>query len=52
MTAQGETEAPATAAWRIKTLLRTEEGAALRMRLPDRLSEPPPGLGERSLSDD
>jgi hypothetical protein len=29
---------------RVKTLLRTEEGAALRMRLPDRLSEPPPGL--------
>jgi hypothetical protein len=30
---------------RVKTLLRTEEGAALRMRLLDRLSEPPPGLG-------
>jgi hypothetical protein len=30
---------------RVKTLLRTEEGAALRMRLLDRLFEPPPGPG-------
>jgi hypothetical protein len=30
---------------RVKTLLHTEEGAALRMRLLDRLSEPPPGPG-------
>jgi hypothetical protein len=30
---------------RVKALLRTEEGAALRMRLPDRLPAPPPGLG-------
>jgi DNA-binding MarR family transcriptional regulator len=29
---------------RIKTLMLTEEGTALRMRLLDRLSEPPPGL--------
>ena len=31
---------------RVKTLMLTEEGAALRMRLLDRLSEPPPGLGK------
>jgi MarR family transcriptional regulator, organic hydroperoxide resistance regulator len=33
---------------RIKTLLLTEEGSAMRMRLLDRLSEPPPGLGKLS----
>ena len=33
---------------RVKTLMLTEEGAALRMRLLDRLSEPPPGLGKLS----
>ena len=31
---------------RVKTLMLTEEGTALRMRLLDRLSEPPPGLGK------
>jgi MarR family transcriptional regulator, organic hydroperoxide resistance regulator len=31
---------------RVKTLMLTEEGAALRMRLLDRLSEPPPGLAK------
>jgi DNA-binding MarR family transcriptional regulator len=30
---------------RVKTLMLTQEGTALRMRLLDRLSEPPPGLG-------
>jgi hypothetical protein len=29
----------------------TEEGAALRMRLLDRLSEPPPGLGKLSIDE-
>jgi MarR family transcriptional regulator, organic hydroperoxide resistance regulator len=33
---------------RVKTLMLTREGAALRMRLLDRLSEPPPGLGKLS----
>nr|WP_296075929.1 M48 family metalloprotease [uncultured Actinoplanes sp.] len=33
---------------RVKVLMLTEEGAALRMRLLDRLSEPPPGLGKLS----
>ena len=33
---------------RVKTLMLTEEGTALRMRLLDRLSEPPPGLGKLS----
>ncbi len=33
---------------RVKTLMLTEEGTALRMRLLDRLSEPPPGLGRLS----
>jgi hypothetical protein len=32
---------------RVRTLLRTEEGAALRMRPPDRLPEPPPDPGPR-----
>jgi MarR family transcriptional regulator, organic hydroperoxide resistance regulator len=36
---------------RVKTLMLTEEGTALRMRLLDRLSEPPPGLGELSLNE-
>jgi DNA-binding MarR family transcriptional regulator len=36
---------------RIKTLMLTEEGTALRMRLLDRLSEPPPGLGKLSVSE-
>jgi DNA-binding MarR family transcriptional regulator len=31
---------------RIKTLTLTEDGTSLRMRLLDRLSEPPPGLGK------
>jgi len=31
---------------RVKTLMLTQEGTALRMRLLDRLSEPPPGLGK------
>lgn len=30
---------------RVKTLTLTEDGAALRVRLLDRLSQPPPGLG-------
>ena len=34
---------------RVKTLMLTEEGTALRMRLLDRLSEPPPGLGKLSI---
>jgi hypothetical protein len=29
----------------------TEEGTALRMRLLDRLSEPPPGLGKLSAGE-
>jgi DNA-binding MarR family transcriptional regulator len=33
---------------RVKTLMLTEEGTAMRMRLLDRLSEPPPGLGKLS----
>ena len=36
---------------RIKTLMLTEEGTALRMRLLDRLSEPPPGLGKLSAGE-
>ena len=36
---------------RIKTLMLTEEGTALRMRLLDRLSEPPPGLGKLSADE-
>jgi DNA-binding MarR family transcriptional regulator len=36
---------------RVKTLMLTEEGAALRMRLLDRLSEPPPGLGKLSIDE-
>ena len=36
---------------RVKTLMLTEEGAALRMRLLDRLSEPPPGLGKLSVDE-
>jgi MarR family transcriptional regulator, organic hydroperoxide resistance regulator len=36
---------------RVKTLMLTEEGAALRMRLLDQLSEPPPGLGRLSLAE-
>ncbi|HET7519264.1 MAG TPA: MarR family winged helix-turn-helix transcriptional regulator [Actinomycetes bacterium] len=37
--------------WRIKTLMLTEEGTALRMRLLDQLSEPPPGLGKLSAGE-
>jgi MarR family transcriptional regulator, organic hydroperoxide resistance regulator len=33
---------------RVKTLMLTEEGGAMRMRLLDRLSEPPPGLSRLS----
>jgi DNA-binding MarR family transcriptional regulator len=36
---------------RVKTLMLTEEGTALRMRLLDRLSEPPPGLGRLSSAE-
>jgi DNA-binding MarR family transcriptional regulator len=36
---------------RVKTLMLTEEGTTLRMRLLDRLSEPPPGLGKLSLDE-
>ena len=36
---------------RIKTLMLTEEGTALRMRLLDQLSEPPPGLGKLSAGE-
>jgi DNA-binding MarR family transcriptional regulator len=36
---------------RIKTLMLTEEGTALRMRLLDRLSEPPPGLEVLSVGE-
>jgi DNA-binding MarR family transcriptional regulator len=36
---------------RVKTLMLTEEGTALRMRLLDRLSEPPPGLGRLSIDE-
>jgi DNA-binding MarR family transcriptional regulator len=36
---------------RVKTLMLTEEGTALRMRLLDRLSEPPPGLGKLSTAE-
>jgi DNA-binding MarR family transcriptional regulator len=36
---------------RIKTLMLTEEGSAMRMRLLDRLSEPPPGLGKLALDE-
>jgi DNA-binding MarR family transcriptional regulator len=36
---------------RVKTLMLTEEGTALRMRLLDRLSEPPPGLGKLSIDE-
>jgi DNA-binding MarR family transcriptional regulator len=36
---------------RVKTLMLTEEGTALRMRLLDRLSEPPPGLGRLSAAE-
>ena len=36
---------------RIKTLMLTEEGSAMRMRLLERLSEPPPGLGKLALDE-
>ena len=36
---------------RVKTLMLTEEGTALRMRLLDRLSEPPPGLGKLPVAE-
>ena len=36
---------------RVKTLMLTEECTALRMRLLDRLSEPPPGLGRLTLGE-
>ena len=36
---------------RVKTLMLTEEGTALRMRLLDRLSEPPAGLGKLSADE-
>jgi MarR family transcriptional regulator, organic hydroperoxide resistance regulator len=36
---------------RVKILMLTEEGTALRMRLLDRLSEPPPGLGRLTLDE-
>jgi MarR family transcriptional regulator, organic hydroperoxide resistance regulator len=36
---------------RVRTLMLTEEGTALRMRLLDRLSEPPPGLGKLSIAE-
>jgi MarR family transcriptional regulator, organic hydroperoxide resistance regulator len=36
---------------RVKTLMLTEEGTALRMRLLDRLSEPPPGLGKLTVDE-
>jgi len=36
---------------RVKTLMLTQEGTALRMRLLDRLSEPPPGLGKLSIGE-
>jgi MarR family transcriptional regulator, organic hydroperoxide resistance regulator len=36
---------------RVRTLMLTEEGTALRMRLLDRLSEPPPGLGKLSIDE-
>jgi MarR family transcriptional regulator, organic hydroperoxide resistance regulator len=36
---------------RVKTLMLTEEGTALRMRLLDRLSEPPPGLDGLSVDE-
>src|SRR5829696_3412872 len=36
---------------RVKTLMLTQEGTALRMRLLDRLSEPPPGLGKLSTDE-
>ena len=36
---------------RVRTLMLTEEGTALRMRLLDRLSEPPPGLGRLSIDE-
>ena len=36
---------------RVKTLMLTEEGTALRMRLLDRLSEPPPGLGKLAVDE-
>jgi DNA-binding MarR family transcriptional regulator len=36
---------------RVKNLMLTEEGAALRMRLLDRLSEPPPGLHQLTLDE-
>jgi DNA-binding MarR family transcriptional regulator len=36
---------------RVKTLMLTEEGAALRMRLLDRLSEPPAGLDRLSAAE-
>jgi DNA-binding MarR family transcriptional regulator len=36
---------------RVKNLMLTEEGAALRVRLLDRLSEPPPGLDELSANE-
>ena len=36
---------------RVRTLMLTEEGTALRMRLLDRLSEPPPGLGKLSVDE-
>jgi MarR family transcriptional regulator, organic hydroperoxide resistance regulator len=36
---------------RVKTLMLTEEGTALRMRLLDRLSEPPPGLGKLAVAE-
>ena len=36
---------------RVKILTLTEEGTALRMRLLDRLSEPPPGLGKLTVGE-
>jgi DNA-binding MarR family transcriptional regulator len=36
---------------RVKTLMLTEEGTALRMRLLDRLSEPPAGLGKLTVDE-
>src|SRR4029453_16225567 len=36
---------------RVKILTLTEEGSALRMRLLDRLSEPPPGLGKLTVGE-
>jgi MarR family transcriptional regulator, organic hydroperoxide resistance regulator len=36
---------------RAETLMLTQDGAALRMRLLDRLSEPPPGLDRLSVDE-